>query len=80
MPDKLDIIADDVAEVKRWTERHERRHGDDADMLGRVLDDLQVHLTNHHGRLSTIKQGGAIGTALALLGGLAEILRRLFLA
>ncbi len=77
MPDKLDLIADDVAEVKRWLERHEERHGDDADMLGRVLDDLQTHLTNHHSRLSTMKQGGYIGTVLALLGAVAEILRRL---
>ncbi len=78
MPDKLDQIADDVSEVKRWMERHEERHGDEANMLNLVLKDLQSHLTNHHGRLSTVKQGGYIGTVLALLGAAAEVLRRFF--
>ena len=75
MPDKLDLIAEDVAEVKRWTERHERRHANDAEMLGRVLDDLQVHMTNHHSKLSTVKQGGFVGLAISILYALIETLR-----
>lgn len=79
MSDKLDIIAADVKELKAWSVRHEERHGDEANMLDLVLKDLQGHLTNHHSRLSTIKQGGYIGTSLALLGAVAEVLRRLLL-
>ena len=77
MTDKLQLIADDVTKLKSWCERHEERHGDDADMLGRVLDHMVSHEGNHHGPASTIKTGGAIGTALAFLGILAEVLRRL---
>jgi len=77
MADKLNMIADDVAGIKRWCERHEERHGDDADMLGRVLDQMKQHEGNHHSHLSTIRQGGSIGAALAILGALAELLRRL---
>ena len=82
--DKLNIIADEVADLKRsadrmerWADSHDERHGDEADMLGRVLDQMEGHEGNHHGPASTIKQGGAIGTSLAVLGVLAEILRRL---
>ena len=81
MPDKLDEIAADVADLKRsaarmarWADSHDERHGDEADMLSRVLD---AHEGNHHGTVSTIKQGGAIGTSLAILGVLAEVLRQL---
>lgn len=82
--DKLNVIADDVADLKRsadrmarWADSHDERHGDEADMLGRVLDSMEGHEGNHHGTASTLKQGGAIGTSLAVLGLLAEVLRRL---
>ena len=58
---------------------HARRHESDAAMLARVLDNLELHLTNHHGRLSTIKQSGGITALLVVLGAFAELLRRLFL-
>ena len=77
--DKLDSIADDVSALKGWAARHEERHGDDADMLALVLNDLDRHTTNHHGRASTIKQGGWVAAALTLLWGIAELIRQLFL-
>ena len=79
MTDQLKEIRDDVRELREWSARHEERHGDDADMLGRVLDSLQNHLANHHSRLSTIKQSSGITAALLMLGAFAELLRRLFL-
>lgn len=79
-------LEEDVAEVKRWTERHEERHSDDSRMLALILEQsaaavkhIEEHLKNHHSRLSTIKQSGAIGAALAMLGAVAELLRRLLL-
>ena len=58
---------------------HNKRHESDSTMLARVLDNLELHLTNHHGRLSQIKQGGGVTAALLTLGAFAELLRRLFL-
>lgn len=57
---------------------HNRRHESDAAMLARVLDNLDLHLTNHHGRLSTLKQSGGITAALLMLGAFAELLRQVF--
>lgn len=58
---------------------HNKRHESDSTMLARVLDNLELHLTNHHGRLSTIKQSGGITALLVIMGAFAELLRRLFL-
>ncbi len=77
--DKLNNIASDVAELKRWTERHEERHGDDADMLQRVLGHLDQHNTNHHGRASELKRTASIGAVLAILATAAETIRLFFL-
>lgn len=58
---------------------HNKRHENDAKMLARVLDNLELHMNNHHGRLSTLKQSSGITAALLMIGAFAELLRRLFL-
>jgi len=58
---------------------HARRHENDTTMLARVLDNLESHLINHHGRLSTLKQSSGITAALLVIGAFAELLYRLFL-
>ena len=80
---RLQDVADDVRELKGQFARHEERHGDDADMLGRVLDSLKEHTDNHHGTLSNVKQGGWVAllvTAAAVaaeLAGLLDLVRGL---
>ena len=76
MPDKLDRIEKDVAAIKRWQERHEEKHGDDAAMLGRVLDSIKVHTDNHHGKLSQAKQAVIPVGLIGLLAAIAEIVRQ----
>ncbi len=73
--DKLNNLADDIKALRAWTVRHEERHGDDADMLGLVLKDLDTHTNNHHGRMSQIKQGGWVAAALTLVLVLTEAVR-----
>ena len=58
---------------------HNRRHESDSTMLARVLDNIEIHLTNHHGRMSQIKQGSGVTAAVLTLGVIAEIVRRVFL-
>ena len=58
---------------------HNRRHESDSTMLSRVLDNIEIHLTNHHGRMSQIRQGGGVTAAVLILGVIAEIVRRVFL-
>lgn len=79
MTDKLDSIASDVSGLKSWAVRHEERHGDDANMLNLVLEHLNTHTQNHHGRASEMKRTASIGAALAILAGIAEAIRQVFL-
>lgn len=79
MPDRLKRIEEDVADLKGRFARHEKRHGDDAEMLGRVLDNLDKHVGNHHGRASTIRQGSIVATAITLIYVVAELIRQLLL-
>jgi hypothetical protein len=74
--DTLENIEQDVRELKAQFARHEERHGDEADMLGRVLDSLSEHTRNHHGKASTMKQGSAVGAAVALLYVVVELIRQ----
>ena len=69
-------LQDDVKALRKWTGRHEERHGDDADMLQRVLNHLDTHDSNHHGRVSEIKRGASIITILAILAGAVEVMRQ----
>lgn len=75
----LKDIKSDIKSLRKWTGRHEKRHGNDADMLGRVLDDLHNHTDNHHGRTTELKRGASIVTILAVLAGLTEVLRQFVL-
>ncbi len=77
--DKLTDMESDIKALRAWTGRHEERHGDDADMLALVLSDLTKHTTNHHGRTSEIKRGASIITILAVLAGVVEVVRQLFI-
>ncbi len=79
MPDKLDSIASDVSDLKRWTARHEERHGDDANMLNLVLEHLNTHTRNHHSRASEMRRTASIGAVLAIFAGIAEVIRQVFL-
>lgn len=78
MPDRLNRIETELTEVRRWQERHEERHGDDADMLGRVLDSLTEHLHNHHGRVSQAKQAAVPVGLISLLAIIAEVIRQVW--
>ncbi|KKN83864.1 hypothetical protein LCGC14_0295170 [marine sediment metagenome] len=77
---QLEDIAADVRELKEWTVRHEKLHTSDQDLLAAIINTLAEHQTNHHGRLTFIKQSGVITALLATIGGIAELLRRLFLS
>ena len=80
MTDPLDDIREDVSYLREWVNLHEERHGDDADMLGRVLDHIAKHDANAHGRVSTIKQNtGVMAGVLTVLYVAVELLRRFFL-
>ena len=76
--DRLQNIEERLTNVEGSAQLHNKRHENDSAMLARVLDNLETHLTNHHGRLSTIKQSGSITALLVALGAFAELLRRLF--
>ena len=76
MPTKIDRIASDVKHLKKWTELHQERHGDDADMLGRVLDNMETHTSNHHSRTTEIKRGASIITILAIFAAVVEVARQ----
>lgn len=73
--DAFKVMQEDVAALRSWTERHEKRHENDADMLGRVLDSLDDHQNNHHGRVSVLKQASGVTAIAALAVAAAEILR-----
>ena len=73
---QIQELQDDVKALRKWTLNHDERHGDDADMLGRVLDNIKIHTTNHHGRTSEIKRGASIITILAILAGAVEVMRQ----
>jgi hypothetical protein len=77
--DRLEHIEERLTNVEGTAYLHSRRHENDASMLARVLDNLEAHLSNHHSRLSTIKQSSGITAALLMLGAFAELLRRFFL-
>ncbi len=77
--EKFQRIDERLTNVEGSFLLHNKRHENDSDMLSRVLDNLELHLTNHHSRLSTIKQSSGITAALLMLGAFAELLRRLFL-
>jgi hypothetical protein len=77
--EQLDQIEEDVSELKEWTRDHRKEHTADTNLLSSIIDKIDSHQNNHHGRLSMVKQSGAIGAALAAVGGVAELLRRLFL-
>lgn len=77
--DRFQRIEERLHNLEGASQLHNKRHESDSTMLARVLDNLELHLTNHHGRLSTIKQSGGITALLVALGAFAELLRRLFL-
>ena len=79
LTDRLEYIDERLHNLEGSAQLHNRRHESDSTMLARVLDNLELHLTNHHGRLSTLKQSGGITALLVVLGAVAELLRRLFL-
>jgi hypothetical protein len=68
-----------MKELRAWAARHEERHGDDADMLQLVLNHLQTHTKNHHGRTSEVKRTVSIGAVLAVLAAIAEVIRQFVL-
>lgn len=76
---KFKRIDERLQNLEGSSQLHNRRHESDSDMLSRVLNNLEAHLYNHHGRMSQIKQGGGVGAVLLILGGIAEIVRRVFL-
>lgn len=77
--ERFERIEERLSNIEGSNLLHAKRHENDSTMLARVLNNLELHLTNHHGRLSTLKQSGGITTALLVLGGLGELLRRWFL-
>ncbi len=79
MTDPLDEIREDVSYLRKWVSSHEEKHGDDADQLGRVLDQILEHRNNAHGKASTIKQAGGVTGLLTVLYVAVELLRRFFL-
>lgn len=72
-------IEEDVRDIKDWMDRHEEAHTADTELLASIVKTLSNHQENHHGRASTIKQGGALAGALTLLYALVEIARQFFL-
>ncbi len=69
----------DIEALRAWTSTHDKAHVADKELLTLLLEELSDHNTNHHGRASTIKQGGWIAAALTLLYGASEAIRRIFL-
>lgn len=60
-----------------WTRDHNRSHNNTDERLNIVLEELQSHNHNHHGRVSQLKQSGWVAlivTAAALVAELAGFL------
>jgi hypothetical protein len=81
VPDRepLDVLSEDVAELKRWTERHENEHNAAQELLASIVTSLATHQTNHHSRASVARQTVSIGAVLAILAAVAEAVRQLWL-
>jgi hypothetical protein len=77
--DRLEHIEERLTNVEGSSYLHNKRHENDASMLARVLDNLEHHTQNAHGRVSEMRRTASIGAVLATLGAVAELLRRLFL-
>lgn len=79
MADRLDQIEEDIRDLKAWAERHDESHTADTRLLASMLDSVKSHEGNHHGTVSTMKQGGAVGIGVTLLYMAVELIQRLFL-
>ena len=79
MADRLDQIEEDIGELKAWTGRHDDSHTADTKLLASIVEKLAGHEGNHHGTLSNVKQGGAVGIGVTLLYVAVELVRQFFL-
>ncbi len=65
-----------------YTQTHSEEHVEDAKRLDMILENLSLHMNNHHSRASQVKNTAASGLTaggvLALLLVLAEIARSFF--
>jgi len=64
-----------VTKVRR-NQRLETRVDELYELVEGISDRLDKHIGNHHGRLSTIKQGSAVGAIVSLAYVVIELLRR----
>ena len=66
-----------------YTQTHNEHHIQEAERLDLILENLSLHMNNHHSRASQVKNTAASGLTaggvLALLVILAEIARSFFL-
>lgn len=72
----LEEIKEDIKDIRSWQRSHDERHGDDANMLGRVLDDIKAHTANHHGKLSQARQAAIPVGLIGLLAAVIELVRQ----
>jgi len=75
----LDRLTDDVKELKIWTQLHSEEHTADTKLLASIVEKLAGHEGNHHGTLSNVKQGGAVGIGVTLLYVAVELIQRFLL-
>lgn len=87
LPARLDHLRSDFESLRSsywaWIRDHGRAHINTDARLNILLEELQSHNHNHHGRVSTIKQSGWVAlmvTAAAVfaeLAGLLDLVRQL---
>ena len=82
---RMSDLKEDLDHVVEWTHTHDKGHlADDRrldiilGLLTRQKKDADTHSSNHHGARSEIKRTASIGTLLAVLVTLAEVVRQLY--
>ena len=76
---RLQDVADDVEELKDRFSQHTDEHVADTKLLASIVETLSDHQSNHHGKATVIKQGGAVGIGVTLLYLVAELVRTFLL-
>ena len=83
---RMKDLKEDLDHVVDWTHTHDKGHLADSRRLDIILglltrqkEDAETHSTNHHGVRSEIKRTASIGTLLAVLITVAEVVRQLYL-
>ena len=70
-------LQEDVAEIRGWMASHRSEHTADTRLLASIIDQLDIHQENHHGRSSMFRQASWITACTAVLLATAEVVRYL---